>query len=176
MKDMEKKTMKTKINILIVIGLVCICSNFMFPLADGKAAEEQYVGQEKAKPGEVGKEIFPDKKLAGSRVITIPSEAMRIPTVTVDAGTTVIWINNSRYYVEINFKNKQVTLACESPVNFVVDEEGKFISNKIPFGAVASLCFIQKGEYDYIVRRASSGATPGSPYTRKELTGKIIVK
>lgn len=168
--------METKKNILIVLGLVCICSNFILPLAESKAAEGQYVGQEKAKPGEVGKEIFPDKKLAGSRVITIPSEAMNIPTVTVDAGTTVIWINNSRYYVEINFKHKQVTLACESPVNFVVDEEGKFISNKIPFGAVASLCFIQKGAYDYIVRRASVGATPSSPYTRKELTGKLIVK
>ena len=64
-------------------------------------------------------------------------------------GTTVIWINHSKYPVQVVFIEKQVVLACGSPVNFVVNKEGTYESNKIPSGGTASLCFTEKGRYAY---------------------------
>jgi hypothetical protein len=42
-------------------------------------------------------------------------------------------------------------------------------------GAVASLCFIEKGEYNYVVRRALK---PSQSYkeTPKEFKGKVVVE
>jgi plastocyanin len=71
----------------------------------------------------------------------------------VGPGTTVIWINESESPVHMQFEGKQVTLACKSPVHFVEDEQGSFISDRIPSGAVASLCFVEKGEYHYVMRK-----------------------
>ena len=64
-------------------------------------------------------------------------------------GTTVIWINHSKYPVQVVFIEKQVVLACGSPVNFVVNKDGTYESNKIPSGGTASLCFTEKGRYAY---------------------------
>ena len=64
-------------------------------------------------------------------------------------GTTVVWINHSKYPVQVVFIEKQVVLACGSPVNFVVNKEGTYESNKIPSGGTASLCFTEKGRYAY---------------------------
>jgi plastocyanin len=94
---------------------------------------------------------------------------------TVKPGTTVIWVNNSKETLEIQFEGKQVTLACQSPVNFIRDENGSFKSEKIPHGSVASLCFVEKGEYSYAARKVQSesgGSYLGIQYFRD----KIIVK
>jgi hypothetical protein len=90
-------------------------------------------------------------------------------------GTTVIWINEADSPVEIQFEGKQVTMACQNPVHFVIDDKGSFISNNIPLGAVASLCFIEKGEFNYVVRRALK---PSQSYkmTPGEFKGKITVQ
>jgi len=64
-------------------------------------------------------------------------------------GTTIIWINHSKYPVQVVFLEKQVVLACGSPVNFVVGKDGTYESNKIPSGGTASLCFTEKGRYSY---------------------------
>jgi plastocyanin len=64
-------------------------------------------------------------------------------------GTTVIWINHSKYPVQVVFIEKQVVLACGSPANFVVNKEGTYESIKIPSGGTASLCFTEKGRYAY---------------------------
>ncbi len=64
-------------------------------------------------------------------------------------GTTVIWINHSKYPVQVVFIEKQVVLACGSPANFVVNKEGTYESVKISSGGTASLCFTEKGRYAY---------------------------
>ena len=64
-------------------------------------------------------------------------------------GTTVIWINHSKHPVKVVFIEKQVVLACGSPINFVVNKAGVYESNKIPSGGTASLCFTEKGRYPY---------------------------
>ena len=71
-------------------------------------------------------------------------------------GTTVIWVNHSRSPVEILFLDKKVVFACGVPVNFFVGKESAYESGKIPFGGTASLCFIEKGKYDYMVRSSST--------------------
>lgn len=94
---------------------------------------------------------------------------------TIEPGTTVIWVNESRVTMELQFEGKQVTLACKSPVHFVVDEQGSFLSNRIPIGAVASLCFVEKGVFNYVARTALSARY--EDWDRmKEFKGKIIVK
>jgi len=64
-------------------------------------------------------------------------------------GITVIWVNHSKYPVEVVFTEKQVVLACGSPMNFFVNKEGSYESHKIPSGGTASLCFTEKGRYVY---------------------------
>jgi hypothetical protein len=67
-------------------------------------------------------------------------------------------------------------MACKSPVHFVIDENGSFISDRIPQGSVASLCFVEKGEFPYVARKASTGATYEHRGAIKEFEGKVIVK
>ncbi len=95
--------------------------------------------------------------------------------LTIQPGTTVIWINESKSLAEIEFTNKQVTLACGSPVRFVVDDRGTYVSEKIFRGTVASLCFTEAGEFEYAVKREPRrlAAVPVAP---PDVTGKIIVK
>lgn len=95
--------------------------------------------------------------------------------LTIQPGTTVIWINESKSLAEIEFTNKQVTLACGSPVRFVVDDRGTYVSEKIFRGTVASLCFTEAGEFEYAVKREPRrlAAVPAAP---PDVTGKIIVK
>ena len=101
--------------------------------------------------------------------------------VTIVPGTTVVWVNNSRDTLEIQFEGKQVTAACKSPVHFVLDEQGSFLSNPIPQGSVASLCFVEKGEFNYVARRAwgwnmrTGGGMPKREQIQ-EFKGKVIVK
>jgi plastocyanin len=96
--------------------------------------------------------------------------------VTVQAGTTVIWMNDARAMVQLQFEGKQVTMACKSPVNFVIDEQGSFISNLIPQGSVASLCFVEKGTYEYVFRPHVSGGYVRTRSAVQEYKGVITVE
>ncbi len=110
-----------------------------------------------AKEEPAAKKIQPEKATKMHKIIRIHYTGAVTPeTVTIKPGTTVVWINESKRPIEIQFQNKQVTLACKSPVHFVVGQEGSFISNRIPHGAVASLCFIETGTYKYAVRKVPS--------------------
>ena len=96
------------------------------------------------------------------------------PVLRVRPGHTVIWLNEAGGPVEIMFTDKRITLACDSPINFIVDIDGSFISNKIPVGAVASMCLLEKGEFEYRVVWASKAAAGRLP--EDAFTGKIIVE
>jgi len=58
-----------------------------------------------------------------NKIITIDSEGTSPVTLTSQPGTTVIWVNNSRFPIEILFLDKQVTLSCGSPVNFFIGQD-----------------------------------------------------
>ena len=60
-------------------------------------------------------------------------------------------MNHSRMPVEILSLDKKVTHACGSPVNFFVGKDGAYESGKIPFGGTASLCFLEKGKFNYMI-------------------------
>ena len=84
----------------------------------------------------------------------IPSEA------TISPGTTIIWINNTHARLQLKFIDKKVSLACAAPVNFSLDESKVFISTGIPLGGVASLCFVEKGEFKYKLIRLDQVGSP----------------
>jgi plastocyanin len=122
-----------------------------------------------------GDKIVPDLKISAHAVVHLNYTFGITPAaVTVKRGTTVIWMNDERSAAEIQFTGRQVTLACKSPVHFIVNDKGSFTSNQIPQGGVASLCFVEKGTFDYVVRRETPPTAPvESP---KEFKGKIVIE
>ena len=111
--------------------------------------------------------------LINKTVVLTAAEGAKPATLTSQPGTTVIWLNRARHPLEILFLDKQVVLACGSPVNFIVGKDGAYESAKIPFGGTASLCFLDKGRYDYKVRSSRTF------YDREFLTeqrGSIVIK
>ena len=109
------------------------------------------------------------------KVVRLYEKDITPKTLIVDRGTTVIWINDFDSIAEIEFTDKKVTLVCKSPVRFAVDDSGTYVSEKIFQGAVASLCFIEPGEFEYQVTRDPRRLTlaPSEPPAVK---GKIIVR
>ncbi len=109
-----------------------------------------------------------------NKIITINSEQGVNPTtLSSKPGTTVIWVNYSRRPAEILFLDKKVVMACSSPVNFFIGKDGAYESAKIPFGGTASLCFTEKGKYEYINK---SSATFYQAEKRKDFRGVIWIK
>jgi len=122
----------------------------------------------------------PEKVLSGQQVITLHySTGIKPETLTVNRGTTVIWINQATRPVSIKFTGKEITAACENPVNFTKDVLGGFIAKKVKFGAVASMCFIEKGTYKYKVSaptKMRAEVQKGVIESGKEFEGTIVVE
>ena len=97
-------------------------------------------------------------------------------SLTANLGTTVVWINTSSFPIEIIFLGKKVSLACGSPMNFSIDEDGAFHSAMIPRGATASLCFIEKGTFTYKVESSGTLLLEYGKRERKESRGTIVVE
>lgn len=94
--------------------------------------------------------------------------------VFIKPGTVVIWLNQYRGKIRVTFPDKKVSLACQSPVNFMVSREGHFVAEEVDFGAVASLCFVEPGTYDYYIERSPLGPMPRSE--RFRFQGQIKVQ
>jgi hypothetical protein len=92
----------------------------------------------------------------------------------IEPGTVVVWLNQYQGRIKIAFLSKKVTLACKSPVNFFLNDQGVFESTAVEFGAVASLCFVEYGTFDYVIERSPADASAKSEGFRFE--GQIIVK
>ena len=122
----------------------------------------------------------PEKVLSGQQVITVHyGTGIKPETLTVNRGTTVIWINQATRPVSIKFTGKEITAACENPVNFTKDVLGGFIAKKVKFGAVASMCFIEKGTYKYKVSaptKMRAEVQKGVIESGKEFEGTIVVE
>jgi plastocyanin len=106
-----------------------------------------------------------------TKVVAISASGADPITVTSDTGTTVVWMNQFRSPIEILFVDKKVALACGVPVNFIIGKNGAYESAKIPQGGTASLCFTEKGEYEYTIR-SSRTFYPG----RVEHRGGVKIK
>ena len=121
-----------------------------------------------------------EQTLTGHQVIKINyANGINPETLKVNRGTTVIWINEAMAPVTITFVAKEITTACENPVNFTKDVLGGFIAKKIKFGAVASICFIEKGTYKYKVSRPTrmvAERLEGKIESGKEFEGTIVVE
>ena len=91
-----------------------------------------------------------------NKIVTIDYNGLSPETITSEPGTAVIWVNHSRFPIEILFLEKKVLLACGSPVNFSISTDGVYESNKIPSGGTASLCFMEKGTYEYQVNPSTT--------------------
>lgn len=112
-------------------------------------------------------------KIVNKIIIINEYEEVRPLTLTTQTGTTVIWVNHSRTPVEILFLDKKVTVACGSPVNFFVGKGGAYESGKIPFGSTASLCFLEQGTYDYMIK---SSRTFYMKRIERDAKGKIVIE
>ena len=108
-----------------------------------------------------------------NKIVTIDGEGTRPVTLTSKPGTTVIWVNKSRFPIEILFLDKQVTLSCGSPVNFFIGNDKTYESNKIPSGGTASLCFLEEGTYEYKVKSSQTFYTGRIQRGEK---GTVIIK
>jgi plastocyanin len=74
--------------------------------------------------------------------------------VIAQRGTTIIWINYSHDPVEIIF-SQQTKLACGKLINFPIGKSGGYQSQKLEQGMTASLCFTEKGNYEYQLEHRS---------------------
>jgi plastocyanin len=108
-----------------------------------------------------------------NKIVTVKTYEGLIPAILrSEPGTTVIWVNHSSQPVEILFLDKKVVLACGAPVNFFVGKDGAYESGKIPFGGTASLCFTEKGKYEYVFKTSATFY----PMKEKEHRGIIWIK
>ncbi len=103
-------------------------------------------------------------------------EVLQPPSLTSKRGTTIIWVNNSKFPVQILFINKKVALACGSPSSFSIGKDGTYESARIPRGGTASLCFLENGKYDYKVKSSRTLMLYKKQTTRKENRGTILIK
>jgi plastocyanin len=118
-----------------------------------------------------------EMELITKTVFIKPYEVLQPPSLTSKQGTTIIWVNNSKFPVKIHFINKKVALACGSPSNFSIGEDGTYETARTPRGGTASLCFLEKGKYTYIVTSSRTLVLEyGKQKKRKESRGTIIIK
>lgn len=106
-------------------------------------------------------------------IIITGHSGLKPPDIISQQGTTVVWVNHSNTPQEILFLDKKVVLACGSPVNFIVGHDGAYESSKVPFGGTASLCFTEKGTYEFIVKSSKRFAQQPKD---KEYRGSVIIQ
>jgi len=152
------KTMK-------VLALAACIGLLLMPYSNVMAKEEGAAQQQKVTGHQVIKVNYPN--------------GINPETLKVNIGTTVIWLNEAMAPVSIAFTNKEITTACENPVNFKKDTLGSFTAKRVKFGAVASICFIERGTYKYKVTRVSkmkAARQKGEIESGKEFEGTVIVE
>jgi plastocyanin len=115
-------------------------------------------------------------ELITKTVFIKPYEVLQPPSITSKQGTTIIWVNDSKFPVKIHFIDKKIALACGSPSNFSIGEDGTYETARTPRGGTARLCFLEKGKYDYIVNSSRTLMLEGKQKKRKESRGTIIIK
>ena len=98
-------------------------------------------------------------------------QAVSPDPLKVKQGTTIIWVNQGKEPISILIKTK-VGIACKNPVNFYADLFGYYETGQVLPGATASICFIDKGKFEYEVKRIIGKDKP----VEKILPATIIVE
>jgi len=134
--------MTTKLTVRI--GLI-LCFSLMYPtgitLAQDKEEEVHY------------------------QVIRLLSEKIVPSVATITLGMVVIWVNEDSKPTEIQFTNANgMVIACNGSKGDRADPE-QIISAMVPHAGVESLCLIQRGTFEYTVKRGI-----------RALQGTIVVK
>jgi hypothetical protein len=65
-------------------------------------------------------------------------------------------------------------VACAEPKHFLLQDDGAFQSEEIPFGGSASLCFVEPGNYEYTVTGVT--AKPFKTGADFNKLGTVIIK
>jgi plastocyanin len=109
----------------------------------------------------------------GHALIVIKSDMTAISPdpLKVKRGTTVIWVNDGKEPVSISIKTSG-GIGCKSLVNFYADLFGDYETGQILPGAISSICFIDKGKFNYEVKRLIGKDKP----VEKVLRASIIVE
>jgi plastocyanin len=108
-----------------------------------------------------------------STIVTVSTfDGIQPASITSKPGTTVVWLNRSRIPAEVLFLDKKVVLACGSPVNFIIGKNGAYESGKIISRGTASLCFTEKGKYEYVVKPSGTFYKVGE----HEYRGAIVIE
>jgi len=140
----------------------------MLAAAAAGAAEAQKAGKAA---------VEPSVKEIGTSIVRIMGAAGVEPlNLFIEPGTVVVWLNQYNGKVRVTFPQKQVTLACKSPVNFDVNEQGSYVSTPVDMGAVASLCFVERGTFDYYIERTPISQRSPRDDKAFRFEGKIVVK
>ena len=121
-----------------------------------------------ALPGEAQRATGPS---GVTHVITIQAGRIEPATLTAKPGDTVVWSNATSWNEAMILfeKGKEVSLACVAPVGFFLTQSGTYTSGLISPGAVASLCIVEPGTYEYQVNQIRSDKSFLYP-------GRIIVR
>ena len=104
-------------------------------------------------------------------VIIHEYEGLTSENLRVEPGTTVTWVNFAAVEAKILFLDEEVINAADCPVYFFIDRDGTYETHKMCAGCTASLCFLEKGRFDYVVKE-----TRTSYGEEKEYRGTILVK
>lgn len=97
-------------------------------------------------------------------VIRLLAHEIIPPLATISEGTVIIWLNEAPETVEIQFTNHDMSAACNNAPPSL-NKTKQDLAFQIPFGKVESICLVQKGEFNYSVKRGS-----------QRMTGMICVK
>lgn len=90
--------------------------------------------------------------------ISVTDEQIAPTQAEVTPGTTVVWFNHSEHPIKVRFLTKAISTTCKSPKNFKIGNKGIYESQAIAKGQFASLCFLEKQEYDYQVELSPAEA------------------
>ena len=100
--------------------------------------------------------------------ITKMPDGLNPREIAIKQGQKVIWFNEESEPCKVKITSK-VGLACSVPDNFYGDLFGYYESVTIPQSGIAGICFLEKGVYNYEVKRVIKGMEEIS-------TGKITVE
>ena len=99
------------------------------------------------------------------QVIRLLSEKIVPSVATIQLGTIVIWVNEDSKPTKIQFTNANgMVIACDGSESYIADPE-QIISRMVPYAGVESICLVQRGTFDYTLKRGT-----------RTLQGTIIVQ
>lgn len=113
---------------------------------------------------------------SGNARVSIDSTGLAPKEIHVAPGTRVIWVNSRGEEVKVKFTSHAVSTTCEAPRGFVLGPKGIFQSRGIKSGGVASLCFLEPHDYDYMIEGPEPKPDTSQVATAAAFRGRVVVK